>query len=253
MPLSEFSERDEFYNKINRYGQLDSRSMKNSIYSLSLGLLSIILSVVAICIAAYRTPELAFDYQGIIVGTLAMLVTVLIGWQIYNIIDIKSTIYKFTKKIKDIDKIKKDTEMQSIYIDAQCSDLSAHSLYIQRRYIEAIEQIIKSLRKYSLIEKKHIVPANIEMCFINFAASLQDECQNNRVSPEKDLYIALLANLRRYPILFNDPERNEAMQWLVELSIQQGDTIGKSLSPEINQQINDYIVAHKDKHAKLKI
>lgn len=43
--------------------------------------------------------------------------------------------------------------MQSIYIDAQCSDLSAHSLYIQRRYIEAIEQIIKSLRKYSLIEK----------------------------------------------------------------------------------------------------
>lgn len=99
--------------------------------------------------------------------------------------------------------------MQSIYIDAQCSDLSAHSLYIQRRYIEAIEQIIKSLRKYSLIEKKHIVPANIEMCFINFAASLQDECQNNRVSPEKDLYIALLANLRRYPNLMIPKEMRQ--------------------------------------------
>ena len=63
----------------------------------------------------------------------------------------------------------------------------------------------------------------------------------------------MLANLRRHPILFNDPERNEAMQWLVELSIQQGDTIGKSLSPEINQQISDYIVAHEDKLSKLKI
>lgn len=81
--------------------------MKKFIYSLCLSLLSIALSIVSICIAAYRTPELAFDYQGIIVGTLAMLVTMLIGWQIYNIIDIKSTIYKFTKKIKDIDKIKK--------------------------------------------------------------------------------------------------------------------------------------------------
>lgn len=50
---------------------------------------SIVGSVIAICISAYRTDSLGFDYQGVIVGILALLVTVLIGWQIFMIFDIK--------------------------------------------------------------------------------------------------------------------------------------------------------------------
>jgi hypothetical protein len=51
---------------------------------------AIAISIVAVCIAAYRSPELGFDYQGVLVGILALLVTVLIGWQIYTFIDINS-------------------------------------------------------------------------------------------------------------------------------------------------------------------
>lgn len=34
--------------------------------------------------------ELGFDYQGVLVGVLSLLVTILIGWNIYTIIDIKT-------------------------------------------------------------------------------------------------------------------------------------------------------------------
>lgn len=55
---------------------------------------SLLISVIAICIAGYRTPDLGFDYQGVIAGILSLLVTVLIGWQIYNAMEIKNEIKK---------------------------------------------------------------------------------------------------------------------------------------------------------------
>ena len=57
--------------------------------ALGLSVIAIIVSVIAICIACPHVPELGFDYQGIIVGILALLVTMLIGWNIFSIIDIR--------------------------------------------------------------------------------------------------------------------------------------------------------------------
>lgn len=51
--------------------------------------IAIIVSVIAICIACPHIPELGFDYQGVVVGVLSLLVTTLIGWNIFSIIDIK--------------------------------------------------------------------------------------------------------------------------------------------------------------------
>lgn len=50
---------------------------------------SLLVSIAALCIAAYRTPNLTFDYQGVLVGILSALVTVLIGWNIYSTLDLK--------------------------------------------------------------------------------------------------------------------------------------------------------------------
>lgn len=60
--------------------------------------LSLVLSIVAVCVACFRTGSLSFDYQGVIVGVLSLLVTVLIGWNIYNLIDINNT----RKAVKDL-------------------------------------------------------------------------------------------------------------------------------------------------------
>ena len=53
-----------------------------------LSILAIILSILAICFSLPRI-ELSFDYLGLITGILGVLVTVLIGWNIYALIDFR--------------------------------------------------------------------------------------------------------------------------------------------------------------------
>ena len=53
--------------------------MKKENWALGLSIVAMTIAIIATCIAAYRTPELGFDYQGVIVGILSLLVTVLIG------------------------------------------------------------------------------------------------------------------------------------------------------------------------------
>lgn len=70
---------------------------RNWIVWLALGLsgIAIIISIIALCISCPHVPELGFDYQGILVGILALLTTALIGWQIltvWNIRDIQKEI-----------------------------------------------------------------------------------------------------------------------------------------------------------------
>lgn len=66
-------------------------------------LLAIVLSIIAISRTCYRTVELGFDYLGIIVGVLAILVTFLVGWNIYSVVDTNNK----TKEMKsEIDTLK---------------------------------------------------------------------------------------------------------------------------------------------------
>lgn len=54
----------------------------------ALSTIAIVLSIVAICVALPRT-DMSFDYLGLITGILGVLVTVLVGWNIFMIIDFK--------------------------------------------------------------------------------------------------------------------------------------------------------------------
>lgn len=47
--------------------------------SIWISIVSLLLSVIAVCVAVWRSPELDFDYQGVLVGVLSLLVTVLVG------------------------------------------------------------------------------------------------------------------------------------------------------------------------------
>lgn len=77
--------------------------MKKESWILGLSIISLMISVIAVCVATYRTSNLEFDYQGVIVGVLSLLVTVLIGWNIYTLIDIKDTSRKMSKFQMEID------------------------------------------------------------------------------------------------------------------------------------------------------
>lgn len=66
--------------------------------TLILSAISIMVSVAALCRTYPHTSDLGMDYQGVIVGMLALLVTILIGWQIYAAINVKEEL----KDIKDL-------------------------------------------------------------------------------------------------------------------------------------------------------
>lgn len=63
---------------------------KESVSIWTVSIVSLLLSVIAVCVAIWRSPELSFDYQGVIVGVLSLLVTALVGWNIYTLVDLKS-------------------------------------------------------------------------------------------------------------------------------------------------------------------
>ena len=70
--------------------------MKNKI-ALIFSTVSIILSITAIVIVStkyFPRTNLGFDYLGLIVGILGMLVTILIGWDIYKAVSIDKVIKK---------------------------------------------------------------------------------------------------------------------------------------------------------------
>ena len=79
--------------------------MKDNLYahiyfSVILAIISVIFSIVALCNTCPRLikkDDFGFDYLGVIVGILALLVTVLIGWNIFSALGIQ-------KEIKDMKK-----------------------------------------------------------------------------------------------------------------------------------------------------
>lgn len=64
-------------------------------WTLLISLLALLVSIITLCLVKPHCSELSFDYQGVIVGILSLLVTALIGWNIYTTIDLKGKIDEF--------------------------------------------------------------------------------------------------------------------------------------------------------------
>ena len=72
--------------------------IKNIIWKI-ISALSLILSIIAICRLFYRTADLGFDYLGVIVGSLAIMVTYLVAWNIHTAIDANNKIKEMRNEI----------------------------------------------------------------------------------------------------------------------------------------------------------
>lgn len=60
----------------------------------------LILSIISICRTCPRT-DLGFDYMGVIIGLLSLLVTFLLGWNIYQVLNIKQTKEQIQKEVDE--------------------------------------------------------------------------------------------------------------------------------------------------------
>lgn len=87
-----------------------------------------IISLAALCRTFYHNIQLDWDYSGILVGILALLCTVLIGWQIFSVVNLKD----FEQKLKDDKKERENDTMQIMHqlfesISTVCAMIAAGS------------------------------------------------------------------------------------------------------------------------------
>ena len=95
--------------------------------------------------------ELGIDSMGIIVGILSLLVTVLIGWNIYSIIDVRQIRAELNERLEN-DKIQLRKEMINIAEDysfaanSVLKQLHAQSLFFSmKNYSEAINEVVEGI------------------------------------------------------------------------------------------------------------
>lgn len=87
--------------------------------------LAILISLVALFLSFIRCEPLHVDWAGVLVGCLAILVTVLLGWQIYTAININATL---TEIDKQKEAIHVESEVKSCLISMSLSDFYYHLL-----------------------------------------------------------------------------------------------------------------------------
>lgn len=73
-------------------------------FSLILSVVAIVISIVAICHVFPSSKSLDFDYLGLIVGILSLLVTGLLGWQIFNFFSIENRLKKLESFSNDFNR-----------------------------------------------------------------------------------------------------------------------------------------------------
>lgn len=106
-----------------------------------LSISSVIVSIVAIC----RTCDkaLGFDYLGVIVGVLGTTITVLIGWQIFTLID--------TRSIKtDLDKLQSDLKNE---IYRSCADIYGDIAFLHGKMGDVFYDTIQTINRITLLSK----------------------------------------------------------------------------------------------------
>ena len=70
----------------------------NKFKNINWSLISFFISIMALLISVIRCEPLEADWISILIGILSLLVTILIGWQIYTVLDIKRTINEIKSK-----------------------------------------------------------------------------------------------------------------------------------------------------------
>lgn len=100
-------------------------------------ILLFIINLVLLISVVPRNNELDFDYNGVIVGVLSLLVTALIGWNIYTLIDVKAI-------QQTNEKLKKDNEVVFSRINI-----------VERSYNSGLEQVETTLATLFFYERRN--------------------------------------------------------------------------------------------------
>lgn len=125
--------------------------------TLILSAISIMVSVAALCRTYPHTSDLGMDYQGVIVGILALLVTAVIGLNIYTLVDFNNS----KKRVEELEKEIVDGSNTGLATSAFDVFMIYHYLLFKRDS-SGLEYRFLSTGLYCI---KHLsIIGDIEMC-----------------------------------------------------------------------------------------
>lgn len=138
--------------------------MKNNWVSL----LALVIALVALMLSYRATPVDFKDYWGFVLGVLTLLVTLLIGWQIYNSIEIKKQLDNTKEKQLEIEKKMTEFNKSLIVMDSGLnftqglSNSNERPLSAYRDFINALDSAYDA--------NNH---TTVEDCYNNLQAMIQ--------------------------------------------------------------------------------
>ena len=154
--------------------------MKNRIksyWSNCLSIAAIICSVVAICVSLQSAPELGIDYIGVIVGILSLLVTMLIGWQIWNVIAIDKKIDGKVKQTSDsLTESINVTKKEMIEYIEKANEKSQTEIMTSLLFIQGDNFLFKSQFENALLRYLDVISDIIEKPYIENYSDAINAC-----------------------------------------------------------------------------
>ena len=141
-------------------------------------LFSLLASVIAIC-RTHPRVELEFDYIGLIVGILALLVTMLIGWQIYNAMNLDRKVSDIKKEYDGLkgrsEALAQQQENIKIYNEASMEFIQGMTMLSNRNSVNLAEAYwIFSLALLHYIEADIDLETNADNCLRNMDYALSE-------------------------------------------------------------------------------
>lgn len=163
--------------------------------------IAFIVSIGSICISVYRTNNLGFDYMGFLIGILALLVTLLLSWNIYSAIDQKSMMDKL-KSIENNNRLNLHRNNAITY--GTLSDFYSNNIgnnRLKHDYLYLLYSL-KCIGEYARIEEKD----EVDKCYLSLLSWLlahKDACLSKK---EKSELLEVLTEHRNIgdPLLFHD-------------------------------------------------
>lgn len=130
----------------------------------ALSLIAIVLSIVAICVSYPRSADSGLDYMGFIVGILGVLVAILIGWQLFNSLNIKEYVDKAEIAKNEALSAKNDALAKVKIIESQIQ-FASQKLDALSQKIYLLETDLSN--KWSKDELQAMSPEDIEKILLN--------------------------------------------------------------------------------------
>ncbi|WP_308764125.1 hypothetical protein [uncultured Bacteroides sp.] len=179
-------------------------------------IVSLLCSMTAICLSLFRIQPFSVSesaYIGIIVTLMGIIFTIFVGYQIYNIIDIKKELENFSLQKEQLkESVTKLSEYQTINEAYNFNNRGMLAVSMSK-YYSAICLLLKSLE--SLLSSSLLgnhwadvdnLKNNIQYCFLK---------RQEFETPENDELYKLIINIMNYPKYNNLPD--DLKQLLTEI------------------------------------